>query len=268
MVFVPDSMLSGVPFAALIDGGGHYLIESKLVSIAPSATVYVRSAARDRILAAREHPSILILASPEQPRGFESLAPLLNAPKEAEMIAALYPEHRLLHSTDPQALRLLPLATGYDAIHFGGHALVDEHRPEVSCLFVGTTGRIRAAEIESTRLPRTRLVVLGGCSTGAGKKHRSEGVLSVARAFLATSVPSVLSTVAPIEDRASAHLLVAFHAAYARGTDAVSALRTAQLQMLHSGDPDWTDPVRWAAFEVVGGTWSPIETAREERTRR
>src|SRR5262249_6062751 len=42
IVFVPDKVLLGVPFACL-RRSGHYLVESHRVTIAPSATLFVRA---------------------------------------------------------------------------------------------------------------------------------------------------------------------------------------------------------------------------------
>ena len=144
-------------------------------------------------------------------------------------------------------------ALDFDVVHLAAHSVVDHRTPAQSALLIGESGRITAAEIEAAALPHVRLVVLGGCNTGIGKHHRSEGVMSLARAFMAASVPAVVGTIAPVEDDAAERLLTRFHSFYRRGLDAADALRHAQLQMLERGD----DPAHWAAFEVIGGASAP-----------
>src|SRR5262249_47238770 len=126
-------------------------------------------------------------------------------------------------------------------------------------------GKIRAADIEASRLRRTRLVVLGGCSTGVGEAHRSEGVLSLARSFMAAGVPSVVGTIATVDDHVAAKLLTAFHTAYAGGLDPAAALQSAQLYLLRSTDPQLSKPSAWSVFQVVSVECGRL-TEREENS--
>src|SRR5207244_2723058 len=129
--------------------------------------------------------------------------------------------------------------------------------PARSSLLIGESGRITAADIERSALSHVRLVILGGCNTSVGKSHRSEGAMSLARSFMVASVPTVVATVAPIDDDAAGRLLTEFHRAYSGGRDAAAALRRAQLTMLYGGNRNDADPARWAAFEVIGGAYAP-----------
>lgn len=262
VVLIPDPSLHGVPFAALIDHGKHF-VENHIIQFAPSATLAVCRTAPAVSLASRRDATVLLVASKEVPAAYPSLAPLDYAVREAQRVARLYPNHRLLLGSDPDAASLLTLGRGCDVINFGGHAIVNERQPQESCLLVGRNGRISAAEIEAARLPRTSLVVLGGCSTSVGEAHRGEGILSLARAFLAAGVPSVLGTIAPIDDRPGGRMLVAFHTAYASGLDPAAALQRAQLELLRGNDPQLADPKIWAAFQVVSLECGRL-TQREE----
>lgn len=264
VIFVPDPLLYRVPFAALMERG-KYLVESHVIQIAPSATLAVRALAPDVREPSHRDESILLVASKEAPVAYPSLAPLDQAIDEALRIAPLYRRHRLLLGSDSDATSMLSIGSDYEVINFAGHAVIDERRPQESSLLVGRNGRIRAADIEQSRLQRTRLVVLGGCSTGVGEAHRSEGVLSLARSFLAAGVPSVVGTIAPVDDHDSSEMLIAFHTAYAKGLDPASALRSAQLRMLRGKDRYLADPSVWGAFQVVS-VECVRQTEREEKT--
>jgi CHAT domain-containing protein len=93
-------------------------------------------------------------------------------------------------------------------------------------------------------------VVLSGCSTAHGQLRRGEGVLSLARPFLARGVPSVVATLWDIPDTSARALFIAFHRARARGVSDLAALRSAQLAMLSSGDPSSRSPRNWASVAV------------------
>jgi CHAT domain-containing protein len=265
IVFVPDGSLHRVPFAALPeDDRGRYLVEDHVISIAPSATLYVRSSAHDCRIAHSGAPSILLVASPEAPSGTD-LPRLPSTIHEASAISALYRRHRLIRGSDADPRSFLGMASAYDIIHFAGHSIVDEKSPDASCLLFGASGRLRASEIESSDLSRVRLVVLSGCSTGVGKTHPSEGVMSLARAFIAAGLPAVIGTVAPVDDATASHLLIEFHRAYAKRLDPAAALREAQLRMLASAISELRDPGHWSAFEVVGGTCAGSTESKGER---
>jgi CHAT domain-containing protein/tetratricopeptide (TPR) repeat protein len=255
LVFIPDGALHRVPFAALPSRPGHFLVEDHPITIAPSATFFVTSAARARELGGKD-PSVLLVASPERPRGFDSLQPLTQAAAEVGRIAPLY-RHSQIVEESVAAGPLLALVKQHEVVHFAGHAVIDQSSPASSMLLIGATERLRAKEVEATRLSRTRLVVLGACSTAIGRAHRGEGILSLARSFMAASVPVVVGTQAPVEDYVSARLMVAFHRAYARHGDAATAMQSAQLEMMHGTDRSARRPANWAAFQVFGGT-SPI----------
>jgi hypothetical protein len=249
VIFVPDRIFHAVPFAALRTASGHYLVEEQTIAIAPSATLVVRTARAKR----GGGPSVLILASPQQPAGFDDLAPLVHASDEAKRVAARYGSTRVIDGDDRDAAGLLSISRGYDVLHFAGHSIVDARTPSRSALLVGRNGRITGAQIEAADLSHLRLVVLAGCNTGLGKSDRSEGVMSLARSFLVANVPEVVGTIAPIEDGEAKRFLEEFHIGYARSGDAAEALRAAQLRMLRSGDANLAAPARWSVFEAICG---------------
>ena len=82
----------------------------------------------------------------------------------------------------------------------------------------------------------------------------SEGVTSLARAFLAAGVPTVAASLWSVDDRPTAVLFDAFHRYLWNGEDPVDALRSAQLGMLRGGNPADRSPRAWAAFEVIGAS--------------
>jgi len=96
--------------------------------------------------------------------------------------------------------------------------------------------------------------VLAACETGNQYVPGSEGVTSLARAFLAAGVPTVVASLWSVDDRTTADLLDAFHRRLWDGEDPVDALREAQLGMLRGTDAAGRSPRAWAAFEVIGAS--------------
>jgi len=134
-------------------------------------------------------------------------------------------------------------------IHFVGHAVSDS-RSEAALLVAreAGSGRLSAREIAGMRLRRTRVVVLAACSTGRGQERSGEGNISIARAFLAAGVPSVIATLWPIAEDPAAEFFPRLHRYVADGLPAAEALQRAQLDAIRSR----AAPSTWAAVELFG----------------
>jgi CHAT domain-containing protein len=187
-------------------------------------------------------------------------APLLDAESEARDIATLYARRKLLVLDDATKTHFVELAPDFDVIHFAGHGVSNDDYPALSRLLLAgpdeSSRSLFANEISAIRLTRTRLVVLAACRTSAGRIRRGEGVLSLARPFLAAGVPAVVASLWDVDDRASHSLFVAFHRALRRGHSIVDAMREAQLRALAEPDAVFRDPANWASFVVIGGAYA------------
>ena len=64
----------------------------------------------------------------------------------------------------------------------------------------GRTETVFAHEIGAMRLEQTELVVLAACRTNLGHIRRGEGVLGLARPFIAAGVPAVIASLADVDD--------------------------------------------------------------------
>jgi CHAT domain-containing protein/tetratricopeptide (TPR) repeat protein len=266
VVFVPDKSLHRIPFAALRNPEtGRYIVEDFQVGVSPSATIYVRSLDRYRVLAREPVKAILLVANPSFDRRLlPGLRTLAGAEREVRDVAALYPNPVILAAANATKGRFLTEAPAASLIHLASHALI-ERNPMFSKLVLAPeasdsdSGLLYAHEIPVLHLPRTRMVVLSACETLGGPEREGEGAISLARAFLASGVPVVLGTLVPVEDRTAAAMLSAFHRGLVRGQDPITALRNAQLALLGGADLDLRSPSSWAAFELIGGTAPPYK---------
>jgi CHAT domain-containing protein len=183
--------------------------------------------------------------------------------EEANAIAAIF------GSRDPQTVRI---ALDFDAnrddllkdglarfrlIHFATHGVVDSRHPEMSGLILSLVDRrgrkqdgyLRLGDIYKLKLAAD-LIVLSSCDSALGKEIESEGIIGLPRGFLYAGARSVIASLWKVNDEATARLMSALYTQIRRGESSGSALRSAQLAMLH--DERWSKPYNWAAFALQG----------------
>lgn len=138
-------------------------------------------------------------------------------------------------------------------LHFATHALLDPGTPSRSALLLSGSetedGLLQAGEIQ--RLARgPDLVVLSACQSAGGRPSTTEGVLSLARAFIYAGARSVVGSHWDVNDRSSATLIERFYASLASGRTVSAALREAQLES--AGSDPYRTAAHWAGFMAVG----------------
>jgi CHAT domain-containing protein len=274
LVFVPDGALHELPFPLLREPRtGRFLIESHVVSVAPSAALYMHALDRDRRLSRLGPGTALAVLDPAFDREvFPELPRLPAAKAESEAVARLGLPVMTLAGATATRDRFFDLAPRATVVHFGGHALVNEANGMLSELTLapGSTtddsGVLYARDLWNRRFGRTRLVALAACGALRGHELVGEGVVSLARAFLAAGVPTVVASVAAIPDLQAHAFFDRFYAHLAAGEDGPTALQGAQLECLRAADPDLRRPDLWGQFEVIGASvGSPLRSARLTR---
>jgi CHAT domain-containing protein len=256
LCIVPDKALHFLPFAALVDDNGDYLIKSYNLSYAPSASVLVHclDEARKKATSDREH--ILLVGNPAFDRKqFQKLKPLPDAEQEAKASGSYFSDPVILLGEDATESRLLVEMRQSDVVHLALHCLVEEKSPWLAALVLARSssddGVIHLDEVYNIKLPRTRLVVLSACQSGLGQYYRGEGVVSLVRPFISTGVPTVVASLWPVDSRATAPLMIDFHKQRKQNGKRISeALREAQIGM-SSGGP-FQHPYYWAPFIAIG----------------
>ncbi|HEU4557276.1 MAG TPA: CHAT domain-containing protein [Longimicrobium sp.] len=255
LVVVPDRELNQVPFAALRDERGGYLVDRYSVSTLPSAAFFIAARARARIRAVRP-PFTLAVGEPAVSEALR-LAPLPAAASEALAVSRLREPATLLIGGDARRDSVVRLLPHYTVFHFAGHAVFNAERPELSYLALapdsaGHSGLLHAREIGS--LPATNLetVVLSACSTMSPRPTHAGAPAGLAYSFLRAGAPATVSTLWDVSDKTTIEVLVEFHRRVAAGTPAAEALRLAQVAALRSDLPALRAPVAWAAFIYTG----------------
>ncbi len=270
----PNGPLLLLPFAALMDGHGHYLVERYRTNYLPSVSLfpYVENE-REKTGTLPSH--FLLVADPDHvgkgPYG-ERLPALPGARKEVAEIAQRLPadEVTLLVGRSAQEQRVRQQLSEATVIHFATHAILDNRLPSDSYLALGASGteekadgRLTAEEVYSLHL-HAKLVFLSACRTGMGRVS-ADGVVGLTRAFFYAGAASLVGSLWDVSDETTVWLVPDFYRHWLGGRDKSQALRDAQLDLLHAlragrikiqtpygryALPE--DPVLWASFVLEG----------------
>lgn len=260
IVVIPDGPMHGLPFNGLkgVTQEG-FLIERASIATAGSTSLYLYALARDAQFTAQRNPSVLLAGDPAfDPRIELPRLPFAKAEVE-ELARDYYNGAEVLTDAAATVPRFLAQAKNATIIHFAGHGIANPQSPWLSRLLLAAqkneSGELTAERLmqELSELARTRLVVLGGCSTAGGHPVGPQGLSSLVRPLIAANVPAVVGTLWDVKDATTKQLLVSLHCHYRHGDDVAVALRNAQLEMLRKQER----PMRWAPFQVVGYAASP-----------
>ena len=256
LVVLPDSALHQLPFAALVQPSGRYLIQDVAVEVASSLD-YVNRSGEPAVL-----ESVLAVGDAHTPTA--ALPQLPNADAEASEVATEYPKAELLTgsvATAAEFRRRAPLA---QVVHFAGHSVANVDRPRLSHLLLAPdparahSGLLFGRDLDGQSFRNTHVVVLASCATAAGRDIAGVGPLNVARPFLAGGARHVVASLWAVDDRHSRPLFTQFHRDLRGGMPPGAALRSAQVAMIGSGDVLAMAPAAWAGFVVYGGGQSDI----------
>jgi CHAT domain-containing protein len=247
LLIVPDGPLCLVPFEALLTAPvkgvslrqAPYLIQKTTVSYAFS----LATLARQRAFSQRSRQQLLGLAPlfAEQQRG---LAPLIAGASEWQH----WPGADSRSGVAASAQQFLDEAGRYRILHLSTHVSAGAH-PRIEWFD-------RAMYLpEVYALPLCAdLVVLSACETGLGQAERSEGLMSLSRAFAHSGAACIISSLWQVNDRSTARLFGHFYKALRQRQSIATALQSAQLAYLTDAEVNvaFQSPYFWAGFIPVG----------------
>ncbi|HEX6747194.1 MAG TPA: CHAT domain-containing protein [Longimicrobium sp.] len=252
LVIVPDETMENVPFAALRNPRGEYLLGRFVIRVARSVAGAVVEPGADRA-----SPVVGVVQDPAIDRQlYPDLRQLRGASDEVAALNGWRPS--VLAGTRASGDSVRGLLSRVSLFHFAGHAIADPLMPDSSFLVLAAgpgpddLGRLTAADIASMELPGLDLVVLSACSTLGGSEAGSGGFAGLSGAFLGAGAKGVIGSLWSVYDTRTRKLVEGFYAAYRTNRDPAAALRQAQRDMLSSPDERWKRPSAWAAFEYVG----------------
>ncbi|MDZ7963178.1 MAG: CHAT domain-containing tetratricopeptide repeat protein [Aulosira sp. DedQUE10] len=257
VIFIPQESLFLVPFPALQDEEGKYLIDKHTILTAPAIQVLElthqqRVKSRESGVESRE---VLVVGNPTMPKipiTNEKLIPLPGAELEAIQIADLFKIPAIIGSKATKTTIVQKMIKAR-IIHFATHALLDDLKgfgvPGAIALAPdsqGGDGFLTASEILSMKL-NAELVVLSACNTGGGN-ITGDGVIGLSRSLITAGVPSVIVSLWSVDDKSTASLMSGFYRNLQHNPDKAVALRIAML----TTKKQYSNPLDWAAFTLIG----------------
>jgi len=263
LIIVRDGQLHLVPFDALVEPSGRYVVESRAVVYAPSATSFFLL----RTTSTRKSSAQGLLAIggvPYQQSGAR-LGDLPSSRDEAVNAAAALPNRSNTLLLGNEATETaFKKSVDHRIIHLAVHAIANDTSPDRAAFILlsdpqhGEDGFLYPSEIVQLPL-NADLVVLSACDTAVGPVEGEEGISTLARAFLLAGTRTVISTLWTIDDDSTLYLMKLFYAELARQKSAPEALRVAKKSMLKAFGPRKAVPYYWAGLTVEGLAPPPIE---------
>lgn len=271
LLIVPDDLLWRVPFAALVDGHGRFLVQRMATVYAPSLTVFAAMIDSDQRRTA-EPPSLLAVGNPTfDPSSAHltasfyrdtTLGPLPDAEREVDAVRGFYDARHSVVLKRDRATEARTKAALADATiaHFATHAVLDDGNPMYSRLMLARgaesaeDGWLESWEVARLSL-KADLVVLSACETGRGRVGGGEGVIGLSWAFFLAGAHSIVATEWRVASDSTAELMIDFHRALRGAVTSPSlhkaqALREAQLRLLSNAKT--RHPFHWAPFVLLG----------------
>jgi tetratricopeptide (TPR) repeat protein len=182
-----------------------------------------------------------------------TLSQLSGAKKEARLIAQQYGSQALIGKGATKPALRSAVSSGVDMLHLATHAYYDSNYPLESALFLSNGKKatsLTAKEIFLRPLP-AQLVVLSACETGMGQVIAGDDLLGLSRSFYLGGTSALLSSLWPVEDRATLLFMEHFHK-QAKNGDFGFAWLGARDAVKNAGYP----PSSYGAFNLGGSLGS------------
>lgn len=248
IAIIPDGPLRALPFAALIDGSGRFLVERSRVVVAPALAYLQPGEVRG------DQPMRIVAASLQRrvrlPAG--SFPALKSTAAEAD-IAAASGEPGAHIANFKRADLIEAMGSGeVDILHLATHASFNGRSDRAFIVADGEV--IRLSELRDiiagsrNRGESLDMLVLSACETAVGDDEASMGL---AGAAVQAGAVSAIASLWQVNDEGTGELMRQFYQAYAQGRSRSAALREAQLGMIRSNSSH-ARPHIWAAFALLG----------------
>ena len=257
---IPHGSLFAVPFAALLDPESQPIIASHTITTAASIELFGLAAQRQSASSELDFKDVLIVGNPKMPlykvrpdQPASPLDPLPGSEAEAKAIAGMFGLEPLIGAQASETAVKRRMASA-PVIHLATHGLLETDtvftRSYLSAVALAddadSDGFLTVREVMEMEL-KAELAVLSACDSGRGK-ITGDGVIGLSRGYLSAGVPSVVVSLWPVSDQATAYMMVQFYGALGKGLGKAAALRSAILSTREQAP----DPRLWAPFTLYG----------------
>ena len=293
-----DGQLNLVPFEALVDERGRFLVQRVGISYLTSG----RDLLRLQVPRSGGSPPLIVAAplygEPAVPAASSTAKALAPAPKiarrsvtvgrdrsavyfaplvgtqiEARAIHALFPESSVMTGAEATEAAV-KRAAAPQILHIATHGFFLEDRTAIANPLLRSglalsganrkptadgDGVLTALEASGMDLWGTRLVTLSACDTGVGEVRNGEGVYGLRRAFFLAGAETVVMSLWPVSDSVTREIMTGYYRGLRDGLGRGEALRRVELAMIARADR--RHPFYWASF-VQAGEWANLSGKR------
>jgi CHAT domain-containing protein/cytochrome c-type biogenesis protein CcmH/NrfG len=249
LVIEADGWLAQVPFEALIDASGHYLIER---------TPIVHSLGRNADASLHAEIPIskslhALIVGSAAASGREGLVPLPDVLAEADAVAGDFPSGDLIKGADATLAsveRALPTAAVF---HFSGHSLASTNSTGLMLTSAKASQRapvlLGADKLRRLDLHNMQLAVLSTCNTESGRDG-ARGFNGIAEALQRSGVPHVVASRWAVDSLQTRRFVEDFYQRALSGKPVSEAIRETSRRVM--ADSRTAHPYYWSAFSAYG----------------
>ena len=232
LVIVPHGMLHYLPFQALLNKEGKYLLESFNISYLPSASVLKYARTKNK----GNRVDLFAVGNPAT-----GLSPLPAAEVEVEEVSALFEKKLVLTGREATKVSVKSQAPEYDMVLLSTHGEMIESNPLMSNLRFtpseNNDGKLTVSEIFDMEI-KANLVTLSACETAlargeTGDFPQGDDLVGLSRAFMHAGTPSVVASLWKVSDDSTVELMRTFYRNL-KSMPKSEALRKAQLDLMKS----------------------------------
>lgn len=149
------------------------------------------------------------------------------------------------------------VARKYAIIHLAMHSFLNDEDPELNHLAFTNNQKdsnLHIAELYALNID-ANMVVLSACNTGIGTLKTGKGVVSMNTSFMASGIPSVLSSLWYTPDNETKQIMEEFYKNLKNGFSKKQALQKAKLNFLNTTNfEELKHPYYWGSFVLYGDT--------------
>lgn len=247
VIIVPHLMLHYVPFAALLDDKGSYLISKTALTVAPSASVWFLLNQRSgslRHFVGFGNPDLRSRGTVELKYAAQEMADIPKLLLATNPIVFVGPD-----ATEDRFAQEAPSA---NILHISTHGdFPDEDAIDLHAILLAKgkagDGAVRAARVCTLKLSSARLVALSVCNGGLYRIGPADEPYGLVPAFLEAGAQNVLGTLWKLDDEFGKDFMEEFYRHVMQDGPA-EAYRKACLHFLKADE----DLRNWAGFVLVG----------------
>ncbi|HEX6333201.1 MAG TPA: CHAT domain-containing tetratricopeptide repeat protein, partial [Flavisolibacter sp.] len=207
LIIVPDDELNYLPFEALQDSAGKFLVAKYSVQYQYSTSLLRR---QDKDFNAHQ---TLSFAPFTKGAPTDTALEFSTLPNSLQEIREL--DGKVFAGTSATKKNFMDHFGKFPVLHLATHAVAGAGEGQSFISFSPAQRRedflLHTSEIYNIPLQNNELVILSACETGAGRLVRGEGILSLSRAFSYAGCPNVITTLWKADDLSTAYIMKKIH---------------------------------------------------------